>query len=417
MHIPEVFQRLLLALAIGLLIGVERGWQDREGKPGSRAAGIRTHALIGLLGGVLALLARSLGVALLGFGFVGFAATFAFFEYREVRSGGSVSATGLIAAFLAFVLGAYAVLGDMAAAGGAAVAATVILAERRLLHSFLEKLQWSELRAALLLLVMTFVLLPVLPNRTIDPWQSLNPYQLWLMAIFIASLSYVGYISVRLGGGQRGLLFAGAAGALVSSTTVTWTFARLARKEPSLRRSISAAILLAWAISLLRVAVVGTFLSPPLLLPLGLPLAAGVSVAVAAAFVLYRGSAGDTDAKLSLGDPFNIGAVLQFTALLAIITLAATLIARTTGNGIGLPALAFASGLVDVDPITLSMARMASQTVYSYAALVILTATAANLLAKSCCTVIFGGWRTGMPLVLIGFLMAFVAGLAAMLMR
>src|SRR5690348_1048559 len=101
MQIPEIFQRLLLALAIGLLIGVERGWQDRERKSGTRAAGIRTHALIGLLGGVFGLLGRSLGSALLGFGFVGFAATFALFDYREVRSANSVSATGLVAALLA----------------------------------------------------------------------------------------------------------------------------------------------------------------------------------------------------------------------------------------------------------------------------------------------------------------------------
>ena len=417
-YIPDVFERLLLALAIGLLIGVERGWQDRERKSGARAAGIRTHALIGLLGGVFGLLGRNLGAALLGFGFLGFAATFAFFAYREERALNSVSATGLIAALLAFALGAYAALGDMAAAGSAAVAATVVLAERRTLHGFLEKLQWIELRTALLLLVMTFVLLPVLPDRTVDPWHALNPHQLWLMAILIASLSYVGYISVRLWGSERGLLFGGAAGALVSSTTVTWTFARLAARGNAPARSVSAAIVAAWAVSLLRMGSVAIFLAPPLMLPLGTPLAAGVVVFAVAALIFYRGSSGYTNAALPLGDPFDIATVLQFTLLLAVISVAAAMIEHASSGGAGLPALGFFSGLVDVDPITLSMARSATSPVgYSYAAFVILMAAAANLLAKSCFAVAFGGWRLGVPLAATAIVATLAAGATAYALR
>src|ERR1041385_7129816 len=126
MTTPEIIQRLALALAIGLLLGVERGWQEREWKPGSRAAGIRTHALIGVLGGVWALLSKTLGATILGFAALAFAATFALFEYRELKAQKSASATGFVAALLAFALGAYAVLGDMVAAGSAAVAATVL---------------------------------------------------------------------------------------------------------------------------------------------------------------------------------------------------------------------------------------------------------------------------------------------------
>jgi uncharacterized membrane protein (DUF4010 family) len=134
--------------------------------------------------------------------------------------------------------------------------------------------------------------------------------------------------------------------------------------------------------------------------------------------IFYRRSTNEVSAPLTLNDPFSITTVLQFTGMLAIISVAATLIGRATGDGMGLPALAFASGLVDVDPITLSMAKMAAPPVgYGYAALVILTAAGANLFAKSCCTVIFGGWRVGIPLVVIGVLAGVVAGSTALILR
>src|SRR5512135_1470075 len=146
-----LLERLLLALAIGLLIGVERGWQEREVKDGSRAAGVRTYALIGLLGGLCALLVAFVGNFFLGLALLAFAGSLALFEWREAQASNSASATGMIAGLLAFMLGAYAVLGDMVVAGASGIAVTVILAERRALHAFVANLKWVELRSALLL--------------------------------------------------------------------------------------------------------------------------------------------------------------------------------------------------------------------------------------------------------------------------
>jgi uncharacterized membrane protein (DUF4010 family) len=201
-----LLERLLLALAVGLLIGVERGWQERAAKDGSRAAGVRTYALIGLLGGVCALLSGFAGNFFLGLAFMALAGSLALFEWREAAANNSASATGLIAGLIAFALAAYAVLGDMVVAGASGIAATLILAERKALHAFVENLSWKELRSALLLLVMSFVFLPLLPNHPVDPWGALNPRQLWLMVVTIAALSYVGYVCVRLAGERAGLI-------------------------------------------------------------------------------------------------------------------------------------------------------------------------------------------------------------------
>lgn len=147
--------RLGLALAIGLLVGLERGWQERDAPDRSRTAGIRTFGISGLLGGVLAALASALGsVSVLVGGFIAFAAIFAWYKAREAAHDEDFSVTSVIAGLGVFALGALSVAGDYraAAAGGAALAA--ILASREVLHGLLKRLTWVELRPALILAVM-----------------------------------------------------------------------------------------------------------------------------------------------------------------------------------------------------------------------------------------------------------------------
>ena len=158
----ELAARLGLALAIGLLVGLERGWQERDAPDRSRTAGIRTYGISGLLGGVLALLAASTGSqAILITGFVIFALVLALYKLREAVADEDYSVTAVVAGLGVFALGALAVVGDyrLAAGGGAALAA--VLASREVLHGLLNRMTWEELRAALILAVMTAIVLPV----------------------------------------------------------------------------------------------------------------------------------------------------------------------------------------------------------------------------------------------------------------
>jgi uncharacterized membrane protein (DUF4010 family) len=402
----QLLQRMGLAIAIGLLIGIERGWQERMFRDGGRVAGIRTYTLIGALGGICGLLP---GNGPLAAAFVAFAIPFGLFEWQSARRSGSLSATDFIAGLLTFALGAYAVRGSMAVAAGGGVVATAILAERRAMHTFLRHLKWIELRAALALLVMTAVLLPLLPNRTIDPWQAINPYQIWLMTVLAGVVSFGGYVAVRLAGERRGLLYAAIMGGIATSTTVTWTFARLVRGNAAATPQVMAAILAAWIVSLLRMTTLAVIVAPSLLGLLALPVAVAAACLLVPAALAYR-AAGKADGGLKLENPFELPLMLRFTGLMALIMLLSKLF---SGGRMGLFALGGVSGLLDVDPITLSMAKLAGAGITpAIAVATILIAAAANGLAKSVLALVFGGPRLGLALGAMAML-AFGAGATA----
>lgn len=408
-----VLQHLAVALAIGLLIGVERGWQERAGAPGSRAAGVRTFALIGLLGGLSALLARFGGPWFLGLALIAFVAGLLPFEWREANKADSSSATGMIAGLVTFALGAYAVAGDTAAAAAGGIAATIVLAERKILHEFVSRLTWKELRSALLLLTMSFVLLPLLPDRTVDPWDAINPRQLWLMMVVIAAVSYVGYICVRVAGERAGLVYAASAGGLVSSTAVTLAYSRLSKKNPQSSPALAAGAAAAWAVSLLRQSAIAIALAPALLAPVGAVMGPPALLLAAAAVALYlRAERQRTAAPLALSDPFELGEVLRFGLLLAGVMLVAKLSGAST-HEMSLVPLAAVSGIADVDPITLEAARSTGTAITApYAATVILVAAGANLVCKTVVALMLGARGFAATMLALAVLGAATAGAA-----
>jgi uncharacterized membrane protein (DUF4010 family) len=409
----QILTRLGLALAIGFLIGVERGWREREEAEGERAAGLRTFALLGLSGGIWALLASSIGPVVFAAGFLAVAAAVGFFRWRESEHEGGFGATTLVAALLTFALGAYAVAGDMTAAAAAAVATAAILAAKGWLHGWLKTLTWEELRAALILAAMSFVALPVLPDRGFGPYEALNPRDLWLMTIAIAGVSFIGYIAVKVAGVRYGPLIAGVAGGLVSSTITTLDLARKARRAPETWRAQLGGALAASATMFARVAVVVAVFGPKLFASVVGPLAAALVVTTIAALALdalrpaMSVPAGKESAPLA--NPFEIKTVLAFGAMLAAVVLVSRVLTELFGGGGGV-LLAAVAGLADVDAITLSMTRVGGGTITASAAeAAILTAVATNSLSKSVLAIIAGGRTFGLAYLGVS-LSALVAG-------
>lgn len=350
--------RLGLALAIGLLVGLERGWRERNAPEGSRTAGIRTYGLSGLLGGIAAALANALGApALLIAGFLGFAAVFAWFKLREAISDQDFSVTGVVAGQGVFLLGALAVAGELqaAAAGGAALAA--VLASRDVLHELLKKLTWVEVRSALVLAVMTAIVLPLLPNRTIDPWGGLNLWEVWLFTVLTAAISYLGYIAMRLLGMTRGLVVSAIGGAIVSSTAVTLALGRAAKTGGDAVPMAGAAALAAM-VSVLRVGAIVIIVRPQVTGVIApAVLSAALAFGICGTLLLLR--KGDREALApSERNPFDLGPLLMFALLFGVIAMLDAAAAGHLGPH-GLLATSALSGAVDVDAATLSALRLA----------------------------------------------------------
>jgi uncharacterized membrane protein (DUF4010 family) len=225
---------------------------------------------------------------MLGLAFAVFSAAVIMFRLREIQHQGRFGATTAIATMMAFTLGALAVLGDTVVASAGGVATAIALALKGALHGWVKRLTWEELRAGLLLLAMTVILLPVLPNRDLGPFSAFNPHELWSMTVLIAAVSFVGYGAIKLTGNRRGVLFSGLAGGLVSSTAATMSMARLARENPDNQRLFAAGALLANVAMMVRVIIIVFLFNAELLLWLVLPLALAVTQASAAGLLMCR---------------------------------------------------------------------------------------------------------------------------------
>jgi uncharacterized membrane protein (DUF4010 family) len=398
----ELLTRVGLAFGIGLLIGLERGWHTRDAAPGKRAAGVRTFAVSGLLGGIVAAIANSSGGALtvggsilLGTAFVAFAGVITTFIRDQNRSAGTFSATTAIAALLTFILGAYALLGDVRVAAASAVATTGILVVREGLHGWLARLSLVEFESGLILLAMTFIGLPIVPDHSIGPFGGVNPREIWIIAIVLASVSFAGYLAVKVLGESRGVLLAAATGGLVSSTAVTFSSARRAATGEGTPRILAAGVALATGVSFVRVMAIIAALKPSLL-PLTSP-ALLVSAAVASAFALVWARQGASKSNgrtaVQFRNPFGFWSVLGVAVTMGVLIVIGRLIYDKFGTS-GAIAGAATMGLFDVDSMTVSMTRLVPEHLHLRgAAYAVLAGVAANSLSKAVIgTVIGRGW-------------------------
>jgi uncharacterized membrane protein (DUF4010 family) len=421
MSLEDLLSHFAVALGIGLLIGLERGWKARKDQPGSRTAGFRTFAITGLLGGTAGAIALALGGAgsisgaiVLGLGFAAYALVITLFCLEENRADKSFSATTAIAAMLTFALGAYAMVGDLRIAGAAAIAATIILAAREQMHGWLKQITEPELRSALILLAMSFIILPVVPDDPIGPFGGVNPREVWLIAIVLAGVSFLGYAAVKYFGARRGVLIAAAAGGLVSSTAVTAANAQHAAADEGAPRILAAGVAVATAISLLRVMAIVAALKPMLLWFLAPSLLAGTVVAIAYALmsVYWRQEKTARQQSVKFRNPFGFFSVAGFAVFLAAIIL----LGRALGEGLGATGAivgAFALGLADVDAVTVSMARLAPQPLsLQDASFAILAAVLSNTLSKMAIGAAVGRGRFAIEIMLMSAACLVAGGLA-----
>ncbi len=418
----DILPRLGVALALGLLIGLERGWEERDAGEGVRVAGIRTFGIIGLLGATAAVLADDLGALFVSAALASLGLLTAVAYWRQSDRQDDLGITTLVAALLTFGLGAMAGRGLILPAAAATVVVALLLSVKLELHGLLARIDRRELVATLRLLLISVVVLPVLPNQGFGPLQALNPFQLWLMVVVIAGVSYVGYVAVSLVGDRRGILAAALLGGLVSSTAVAINLGRLAREHPEGRNLFAAGIIGASSVMFPRVLVIATVFAPAVASALLWPLMAATVVGAAiCAWCVHRAGTVDAagvDHQFTPKNPLDLRTAVQFGLILAVIMVLARFAQDWYGD-VGLYLLAALSGITDVDPIVLSFSTMVADgtaTVMVAAAGVVI-AIVTNTLVKPVMVAVTGGLglalRTGAGLVVAILAAAGVLALSA----
>lgn len=382
---PSELTGLGLALALGLLIGLQRGWVLRGEKAGSRFAGIRTFGLLGLAGGIAGELqtrAAGLALALLAGGAVLVVLGYWRATQRNASISGTASLTGLLTMAFGFLAGS----GETVLASVATGVTILVLSMRGPLHHLLRHIDEREMMAIARFALIAMVILPLLPDAPFGPYGAWRPRQLWLVVVLVSGFSFMGYVAAKWLGPSRGVLATSAAGALVSSTAVTAALAGKLRDDPSAATIANAGIALASGIMFLRVTLLTGALAGfvlPELIKLTLP---GMVASLAAAAVLLRHrSAASLRAPdgLNLRNPFDIGPAL----LLMVLTMALTAIARWVleryGDA-GLATVLAISGTVDVDSAIITMGNLPAGTLPPHtAALVLILPVTLNTLFKT----------------------------------
>jgi len=407
-----LIKSLAVALGLGVVVGMERGFRSRG--EDVRSIGTRTFALTGLLGAVVGELAELYSPWLLGLGVLAFGALVAAAYVVWSRSSGDPGATTEVALLLVFALGALCAVGHEVEAAGAAVVSAIVLGSKTRVYAFLRRIDESELFAVLQLLLAAVVVIPLLPDHGVGPWEAVNPRSVGLIALLIAGMSFAGYVAVRLFGERRGTLLAAFFGGLTSSTVVTLAFAREAGAAPQRARILGAGVALACATMPVRLALAIGVIAPDLLRPLAAPLVAlGATPAIGALLLASGTRAGRGDADgLPLRNPLDLRAALAWAGLLTLLMV----LARALDTWLGAPGvygLATLSGVVDVDAIALSLARMSPDVLASeVAARAIVLAALANTFAKAALASLVGGGalaRSGGAVLLASLLAGAIA--------
>lgn len=384
----ETLQAFATSIGIGLLIGLER-----ERQPDLKA-GLRTFSLVGLLGCISALLAQITDSGwILAAGLLATAAMMIAAHVSDPLDTGDPGTTSVVALMVCYALGAMVWFGYTSTAVMLAIATTILLYFKAELHGISKNLTPVDLRSILQFGVLALVILPILPDRDFGPYLALNAHNIWLMVVLISGVSLAGYAALRLVGAQHGAALIGLFGGLASSTATTMIFARHAKANIDLARTAMVVILLANIVVMVRLGLLSFAVAPELAGRLLGVLAGGIVLGIAATLWGWRHLQGGEDLPLpKVTNPTEIKTALTFGGLYALILILSAWLQDMVGDR-GLYLLALASGVADVDAITLSSLHMFGQDKLTAAQTItaITLATLSNLAFKTGLVVVIGG--------------------------
>lgn len=390
----EPWWRFGAALLIGALVGLEREYRQQRSQE-QEFGGIRTFALLGLVGAVAAHLAARLGAVIFIGAYLGIILLlWVSILAPALREGHQEGITTEVAALIVPLLGAMVIWDEAQIAGALGVITALLLALKPRLHRLARRMSAGDLRATLEFSLITAVILPLLPNRGFGPFGVINPFAIWTLVVLVSGISFLGYTLMKFVGAARGIGLIGVLGGLVSSTATTVGFANQSKRQARLSRVLAVGILLSSCVMYVRVAVeigvVNASLLRYVLPPLAVMLLVGLAWAAALHRRLEEGSeAGPAEVELS--NPLRLGAAVGFGVLFTVVIVAVRAASEYLGSA-GVFAASALAGITDVDSITLSVAELAlgGQLQARVAARAILLAAAVNTVAKGVMASVLG---------------------------
>lgn len=406
MELTSIFFKLAIALGLGLLVGIERE------HVANRLGGIRTFPMVTILGALCALLAQSTGIWILAAGIISVSGLIVMGNFIEVREGNpNPGLTTEIAMLLMFGVGAYLMVGsrEVAVAIGSGVA--ILLHLKGELHGVTKKLGESDLRAMMQFALISFIILPILPDRTYGPYAVFNPRNTWFMVVLIVGISLTGYIAYKLFGASVGVVLGGVLGGLISSTATSVSYARRSAVQPLLSNVGAVVIAIASTMLFFRLLVEITTVAPRFLVHAGPPLLTLGLLLGAASLVLWLRSRKEQDTPPEQGNPSELRTAIIFGLVYAAVLFAVAAVKDLFG-GRGLFVVAVVSGLTDVDAITLSVSQLVNtdRLAGSEGWRLIVAATLSNLVFKGA-IVAFLGDRGLFRRIILPFAVVLTAGL------
>lgn len=363
--------RFIVALALGLLIGLERESASSDRKF-QYFAGVRTYTLISLYGfGCGWLHHINVGFAL-PIGMISVTAL-AVVGYLAKLKDGRIGSTSEVVALVTFIIGTLTVLADVWVAMSLGIISTILLSEKADLDNFVEKLDKSEFLAVLKFLLVTVIILPVLPNQEYTQFK-LNPTRVWQIVIMVSTIGFIGYFLIKKFGSKVGLWLSGLLGGIASSTAVTVATARIAKNTPEKGGDALQASILASSVMYLRILVLIWLINPAFVPFLWWKMIVLSLVGAAMVFgIKSRHAHAEASQVTSIQNPFEIRPAMMFGLFFVGLSAITTLTNKFFGST-GLIALSSVTGVTDIDPFILSLVQQATSVEQIFVSAIIMAA-------------------------------------------
>jgi len=397
-NLAWLFQKVAIAILIGIFIGVER---ERKKKPGEKYfGGIRTFPLVALFGFLAALISSFTQIYLYAMFFLIFGVTISI-SYYFAAERGEIGGTTEIALFIVFILGSLVYWEMLIVSAAIAIVVQIFLAFKTELRTFAGEINQEDIIATIKFLVLTIIILPILPNKEYGPLNAFNPHKIWLIIILIATVSFSGYILFKIIGMNKGIFLLSFLGGIASSTALTLSFTQRSKEVKELSRNLAAGIILASSIMFPRLLFIIFVANQKMVNSIVLPFLFFMAIGIITSAFIWKKNSKQMN-NISLTNPFKIMFALKFGLVFMLILFFAKISQYYFGTQ-GVYVSGFFSGFADLDAIALSLAELSVKIIpVKLAGDTLILASFANTIVKLFIPLIFGS-KDLRKYTLIGF--------------